>query len=104
MTVDKSMHINNYAIRKEVGKAFLDTSFLNYIIYTFIMIISFCYVAISDDISKKADFQFMVTMVSEFRYFIFLIQYNIILQGEITISSTRTTRVNGNIIPLFLSS
>ena len=36
-------------------------------------------------------FWLMVTMVAEFRSFIFLIHNT--LQGEITISSTRTTRV-----------
>ena len=46
-------------------------------------------------------FRLMVTMVAEFCSLVILI-HNTLL-GEITISSTRTTRVN-NIIPLFPSS
>ena len=46
-------------------------------------------------------FRLMVTMVAEFCSLVILI-HNTLL-GEITISSTRTTRVN-NIIPLFPST
>ena len=47
-------------------------------------------------------FRLMVTMVAEFCSLVILI-HNTLL-GEITISSTRTTRVNENIIPLFSST
>ena len=47
-------------------------------------------------------FRLMVTMVAEFCPLVILIHNT--LQGEITIISTWTTRVNGNIIPLFPSS
>ena len=52
----------------------------------------FCYVAISDGISTQADFRLMVIVVAEFCSVVILI-HNTLL-GEITISSTRTTRVN----------
>ena len=45
-------------------------------------------------------FRLMVTMVADFCSLVILIQNTLL--GEITISSTRTTRVN-NIIPLFRS-
>ena len=47
-------------------------------------------------------FRLMVTMVAEFCSLVILI-HNTLL-GEITISSTRTTRVNEKIIPLFPST
>ena len=47
-------------------------------------------------------FRLMVTMVAEFWSLVILI-HNTLL-GEITISSTRTTRVNEKIIPLFPST
>ena len=46
-------------------------------------------------------FRSVVAMVAEFRSLVILI-HNTLL-GEIMISSTRTTRVNENIIPLFLN-
>ena len=47
-------------------------------------------------------FRLMVTMVADFCSLVILI-HNTLL-GEITISSTRTTRVDKNIIPLFPST
>ena len=60
----------------------------------------FCYVAISNDISTHANFRLMVTMVSEICSFVFLI-HNTLL-GEITISSTRTTREYYTSIPRYI--
>ena len=54
--------------------------------------------SISNDISSHADFQVDGSMVADFCSVILI--HNT-LQGEITISSTSTTRVNGKIIPLF---
>ena len=44
-------------------------------------------------------FRLMVTMVADFCSLVILI-HNTLL-GEVTISTTRTTRVNENLIPLF---